>query len=90
MKINRIVFSLNAFEEYKSWEKEDKKTLKRINDLLKDITRNNYEGIGKPELLKGDFSGFYSRRIDEKNRLIYRVEGDVIFVIACKTHYQDK
>ena len=90
MKINRVVFSINAFEDYKYWETQDKKTLNRINALIADIARNGNEGIGKPELLKGNYQGFYSRRIDDKNRLIYKIETDVIVIIACKTHYQDK
>ena len=90
MKTNRIIFSVAAFEDYKYWETQDKKTIKRINALIDDICRNGNEGIGKPELLKNDYSGFYSRRIDEKNRLIYKVENDVIIIIACRTHYQDK
>ena len=90
MKINRVVFSINAFEDYKYWEAQDKKTLNRINALIADIARNGNEGIGKPELLKGNYQGFYSRRIDDKNRLIYKIETDVIVIIACKTHYQDK
>ena len=90
MKTEKILFSLNAFKDYKYWENQDKKTIKRINELIADIVRNGHQGIGKPELLKNYFSGFYSRRIDDKNRLIYRIEGDVIIIIACKTHYQDK
>ena len=66
------------------------KTLKRINALIDDILRNGNEGIGKPELLKNNFAGFYSRRIDDKNRLIYRIEKDIVIIIACRTHYKDK
>ena len=90
MKINRVVFSINAFEDYKYRETQDKKTLNRINALIADIARNGNEGIGKPELLKGNYQGFYSRRIDDKNRLLYKIETDVIVIIACKTQYQDK
>lgn len=90
MKTNRILFSPDAFEDYKYWVEQDKKTLKRINLLIDDICRNGNEGIGKPELLKNDYAGFYSRRIDEKNRLIYKIEQDAIFIIACKTHYKDR
>ena len=84
------MFSANAFEDYKYWMEQDKKTLKRINALIDDIIRNGHQGIGKPELLKNNFAGFYSRRIDEKNRLIYRLDGETIVIIACRTHYQDK
>lgn len=88
--INRVIFSLDAFEDYKYWESQDSKTIKRINALIADILRNGNEGIGKPEPLKGNLAGFYSRRIDDKNRIIYRIEENVLFIIACKTHYQDK
>ena len=68
---------------------QDKKTLKRINMLLKDIERGSFEGIGKPEPLKGDMRGFWSRRIDEVNRLVYRINGDVMEIVSCKGHYED-
>ena len=68
---------------------QDKKTLKRINVLLKDIERGNFDGIGKPEPLKGDMSGFWSRRIDDVNRLVYRIRGDVVEIVSCKGHYED-
>ena len=81
-------WSDDAWDDYLYWQSQDKKTLKRINDLLKDIERSGEnQGIGKPESLKGNMSGFYSRRIDEKNRLIYRVVGDVIEIVACREHY---
>ena len=83
------MFSPNAFEDYRYWIKQDKKTIKRINALIDDISRNGNEGIGKPELLKNDYAGLYSRRIDDKNRLIYRVDEDVIVILACRTHYND-
>ncbi|MCI8972397.1 MAG: Txe/YoeB family addiction module toxin [Lachnospiraceae bacterium] len=78
-----------AWEDYVYWQKQDKKTLKRINTLLKDIERGNFEGIGKPEPLKGDLSGLWSRRIDEVNRLVYRLRGDVMEIVSCKGHYED-
>ena len=90
MKIEKVDFSLNAFEQYKNWEQQDKKTLKRINALIADSARNGNDGIGKPEALKGNYQGFYSRRIDDKNRLIYRIEENVLIIIECGTHYQDK
>ena len=86
----RIIFSEEAFEQYRYWLTQDRKTLSRINSLIQDIVRNGNKGIGKPELLKGDFQGFYSRRIDEKNRLIYRLEQDCVIIISCKSHYNDK
>ncbi len=85
-----IKFSLDAWEEYVAWQGQDKRTLKRINELLKDIVRGNpYDGIGKPEPLKGNFSGFWSRRIDEQYRLVYRIEGNDCQVVQCKGHYTD-
>ena len=62
--------------------------LKRINLLLKDIDRNQYEGIGKPEPLKYELQGFWSRRIDETNRLVYRIKGECVEILSCRTHYQ--
>jgi toxin YoeB len=84
------IWSDNSWDDYLYWQKQDKKTLKRINQLIKDIDRNGYEGIGKPESLKGDYLGFWSRRIDDKNRLIYRIKNDNIEIAQCRTHYQDK
>ncbi len=78
-----------AWEDYTYWQLQDKKTLKRINMLLKDIERGNFEGIGKPEALKGDMSGFWSRRIDDVNRLVYRIHSDVVEIVSCKGHYED-
>ena len=79
-----------AWEDYLYWQMQDKKTLKRINTLLQDILRGEFEGIGKPEPLSGDFAGYWSRRIDEKNRLIYRVTDEFIEIAGCRTHYGDK
>ena len=76
-----------AWTEYVYWQTQDKKTLRRINQLIRDIERNPYEGMGKPEPLKGDLSGFWSRRIDERNRLVYRMEGDNCQIAQCKGHY---
>lgn len=87
-----IRFSLEAWEQYTTWQGEDKKTIRRINELLKDIVRGNpYEGIGKPEPLKGNLSGFWSRRIDASNRLVYRIQGEygeICEIAQCKSHYQ--
>lgn len=87
--MSKISFSERAWQDYLYWQGQDKKVLKRINQLLQDIERNRYVGIGKPEALKGDLSGFWSRRIDEVNRLVYRVFGEFIEVIQCKGHYDD-
>ena len=86
----RKIWSDEAWEEYLYWQTQDKRTLKRINELLKDIVRGNpYEGIGKPEALKGNLAGFWSRRIDEHNRLVYRVQGEDCQIAQCKGHYGD-
>ena len=84
----RITWTLAALEEYSYWQGQDKKTLKRINALIKDTLREPFEGIGKPEPLKENLSGFWSRRIDDANRLIYCVDGESLVVIACRYHYQ--
>ena len=81
-------FSDNAWEEYTYWQSQDKKTLKRINALLKDIDRSPYEGIGKPEPLKENWSGFWSRRIDAVNRIIYKVENGQLIIVQCGSHYE--
>ena len=79
-----------AWLEYLYWQTHDKKILKKINNLLKDIDRNGYNCIGKPEPLKGDLSGWWSVRIDEKNRLIFKIENGEVKVYQCKEHYGDK
>ena len=79
-----------GWEDYLYWQTEDRKTLRKINTLLKDIERNGNEGIGKPEPLTGDLSGFWSRRINQKDRLIYALEMDQIIIITCRYHYDDK
>ena len=83
-------FTENGWIDYVYWEKEDKKTLKRINQLLEDIGRNGNIGIGKPEPLSGDLAGFWSRRINDRDRLIYRIRGDDIDILACRYHYGDR
>jgi toxin YoeB len=83
----RLVFVDDSWDDYLYWLKNDKKILKRINDLLKDISRNLYDGIGKPEALKHSFKGYWSRRIDEEHRLIYMVKDDEIIIVKCRYHY---
>ena len=83
----RKIWSDEAWEDYLDWQMQDKKTLRRINLLIKDAERNPYTGLGKPEPLRGDLSGFWSRRIDEKNRLVYRVSSDFLEIASCKGHY---
>lgn len=86
----RKIWSDEAWEEYVYWQTQDKKTLKKINNLVKDIERNGHEGIGNPEPLKHEWSGYWSRTIDEKNRLIYRIDEDTIEIAICGGHYGDK
>lgn len=78
----------------KSWEDftllNDHKTIKKVIKLIKDIERNGYTGIGKPEPLKGDLSGYWSRRINSKDRIVYRIDGDNVIIVQCGTHYGDK
>ena len=81
------IFSEYAWSEFVQWQQEDKKTIKKINEMIKDIERNGHEGIGKPEPLKHRLSGYWSRRISEKDRLVYRIDEDNIFIIGCKGHY---
>lgn len=87
--MNNLNFAPIAWDEYLYWQMQDKKTLRRINQLLKDIQRNHFEGIGKPEPLKHK-DGFWSRRIDDKNRLVYSVNSDGdIMIASCRGHYED-
>jgi len=79
----------DAWEDYLYWQTQDKRTLKRINQLLRDIDRNGYEGLGKPEPLRDNLSGWWSRRIDDCNRIVYRVGEEQIEIIQCGGHYRD-
>ncbi|WP_298407757.1 Txe/YoeB family addiction module toxin [Janthinobacterium sp.] len=85
--MKNVKFTDECFDDYVYWQGQDKKTLKRINALIKDAQRSPFEGIGKPEALKGNLSGFWSRRIDEVNRLVYAVQDDEIEIISCRYHY---
>ena len=87
--MSRILFTEHAWEEYIYWQTQDKRTLRRINQLLRDIQRDPFDGIGKPEPLRGELSGFWSRRIDECNRIVYRVKDDIVGLLQCKGHYDD-
>ncbi len=84
----KLVFSDIAWSDYLYWQKNDKKTLKRINELIKDIQRNKYAGIGKPEALKHKLSGYWSRRINSSHRFVYRIENNCIFIAQLRYHYQ--
>jgi len=83
----RITFSKNAWEDYISWQSEDKKMMKKINDLIKDIQRTPYAGMGKPEALKYDLAGLWSRRIDREHRLVYQANENEILIYSCRYHY---
>jgi toxin YoeB len=85
----KIIWDNEAWDDYLYWQGQDKKTLKRINQLVLDISRNGYDGIGKPEALKGNWSGWWSRRIDDKNRLIYRISEEKIEIAQCRSHYDE-
>ena len=79
-----------AWEEYLWSQTQDKKTIRRINMLIKDMQRSPFDSIGKPEPLKGDLSGWWSRRIDDDNRIVYRVKDNALVIANCKNHYEDK
>lgn len=83
-----LLFLSEGWEDYLYWQSQDKKTLRRVNALIKDIQRNPFEGIGKPEPLKGNYQGWWSRRIDEINRIVYKVESGQIVVVQYRTHYE--
>ena len=83
----KLLWEERAWGDYLYWQMQDRRTLKRINDLLKDVQRNAYEGIGKPEPLRENLSGCWSRRIDETNRLVYRIEDSSLYILACRGHY---
>jgi len=89
----RVTFATDAWEEYLYWQTADRKILKRINLLIRDIMRDDSDGgIGKPERLRGDLSGFTSRRIDDEHRLVYRVDNDAgsLLIAQCRHHYSDR
>ena len=80
----------SGWKDYEYWQEQDRKTLKRINILIKDIKRSSFTGLGKPEPLKHDFPGYWSRRIDDTNRLVYKIEQDTLIIVQCRSHYHDK
>ena len=85
----RLLWEDRAWSDYLYWQTQDKKTLKRINGLIKDIQRSTFEGIGKPEPLKENLSGMWSRRIDDTNRIVYYEKDEIIYIVSCKGHYED-
>jgi len=84
---DRLAWTLDAWADYEYWQTQDKKTLRRINRLVRATLRDPYSGIGKPESLKGDLSGFISRRIDHTHRLVYAVDNEVVTILSCRYHY---
>ena len=85
---DRLVFTAAAWEDYIYWQGQDRKTLRRLNALIQDTMRSPFSGIAKPERLRENLSGFWSRRIDETHRLVYTVDGDDLAIIACRYHYE--
>ena len=83
----RLTFVEDAWDEYLEWQRLDGKSVKKINDLLEDICRHPFQGLGKPEPLKGDKSGKWSRRINGSDRIVYRVEQETVIVFQCRGHY---
>ena len=86
--MRKLAWGSKAWQDYIYWQSQDKKTLKRINRLIQDTLSNPFEGIGKPEPLKENIAGFWSRRIDETNRLIYAVDDNYLTIISCRYHYE--
>lgn len=83
----RIIFMADAWEDYLYWQKNDKSILKKVNTLIKESMRTPFEGTGKPEALKENLAGFWSRRINLEHRLVYKVEDEAIFILQCRYHY---
>ena len=83
-----LLFREKAWDDFLYWQNHDPKMVKRINMLLLDVGRSSFDGVGKPEPLKGELSGFWSRRIDSTHRLVYRVKGETIEILSCKGHYE--
>jgi toxin YoeB len=83
----KLIFLSTGWEDYLYWQVTDKKTLKKINELIKEIQRSPFQGNGKPEPLKHDLAGWWSRRIDLEHRLVYRLENDSLFILQCRYHY---
>jgi len=83
----KIVFLTNGWEDYLYWQMQDKKTLRKVNELIKDCQRSPFKGLGKPEALKNDLSGWWSRRITQEHRLVYKVEKNMLYIAQCRKHY---
>lgn len=85
----RLLQEDRAWNDYLYWQNQDRKTLKRINALIKDIQRNLFDGVGKPEPLRDNLSGLWSRRIDETNRIVYFVKDEIVYIVSCRGHYEE-
>ena len=83
----KVLFLPDAFEQYVHWQERDRAMLGKLNRLIRECRRHPFEGTGKPEPLRGDYSGFWSRRIDREHRLVYRVEGETLVILQCRYHY---
>ncbi len=83
----KLIFSENAWEDYLYWQNTDKRNLNRINTLIKDILRNKFEGLGKPEPLKHNLAGYWSRRINHEHRIVYKIENDAVLIAQLRYHY---
>lgn len=86
--ITIVAFYIKALDDFYEWESTDKKVFKRIKELIKDITRNPFEGIGKPEPLKHELSGYWSRRITDEHRIVYKVTDNTLYILSCREHYK--
>lgn len=85
--MSKVTFEKRAFRDFTDWATDDKRIHKRVVDLIFDILRHPFSGIGKPEPLRHELKGYWSRRINDEHRLVYKVEDDAVFIIACKYHY---
>jgi toxin YoeB len=83
-----LTFTENAWDDYLYWQKVDKKMIRKINELIKSLQRTPFEGIGKPEPLKFDLAGYWSRRIDQEHRLVYQIADNELIIVACRYHYE--
>jgi toxin YoeB len=83
----KLIFVEESWEDYQYWQKTNKSILHRINQIIKDITKSPFEGIGKPEPLRYKYKGYWSRRIDQEHRLIYKISGDEVWIVKCRFHY---
>ena len=90
MQVSQVQWDFDAWEDYLYWQHQDKRVLKQINKLVKDIVRSPFEGLGKPEPLKENLSGLWSRRINKEHRLVYMVKNNTVLIFSCRGHYDDQ